>query len=77
MILGSKYVGAILNALYKQFYVCALVGVLIKRLYEMHGATIKKAPWRFIFFFVLIGQISGTVFWKREAKSSYKSFHNI
>jgi len=22
--------------------VCALVGVLIKRLYEMHGATIKK-----------------------------------
>ena len=26
---------------YKQFYVCALVGVLIKSLYEMHGATIK------------------------------------
>jgi hypothetical protein len=26
---------------YKQFYVCALVGVLIKWLYEMHGATIK------------------------------------
>jgi len=26
---------------YKQFYVCALVGVLIKCLYEMHGATIK------------------------------------
>ena len=25
----------------KQFYVCALVGVLIKCLYEMHGATIK------------------------------------
>jgi len=26
---------------YKQFYVCALVGVLIKCLYEMHGSTIK------------------------------------
>jgi len=26
---------------YKQFYVRALVGVLIKCLYEMHGATIK------------------------------------
>jgi len=25
----------------KQFYVCALVGVLIKSLYEMHGAMIK------------------------------------
>jgi hypothetical protein len=44
MILGSKHVGAILNVLmYKQFYVCALVGVLIKCLYEMHGATIKIA----------------------------------
>jgi len=27
--------------------------------------------------FVLMSQISGTVFWKRKAKSSYKSFHNI
>jgi len=27
---------------YKQFYVCALVGVLIKRLKEMHGAMMKK-----------------------------------
>ena len=26
---------------YKQFYVCASVGVLIKCLYEMHGATTK------------------------------------
>ena len=26
---------------HKQFYVCALVGVLIKCLYEMHGATMK------------------------------------
>jgi len=26
---------------YKQFYVCALVDVLIKCLYEMHGVTIK------------------------------------
>ena len=25
----------------KKFHVCALVGVLIKCLYEMHGATIK------------------------------------
>ena len=25
----------------KKFYVCALVGVLIKWLYEMHGATMK------------------------------------
>jgi len=41
MILGSKHVGSILNVLYKQFYVCALVGVLIKYLYEMHGATIN------------------------------------
>ena len=41
MILGSKHVGAILNVLYKQFYVCAIVGVLIKCLYEMHGAMIK------------------------------------
>jgi len=40
MILGSKHVGAILN--FKQFYLCALVGVLIECLYEMHGATIKK-----------------------------------
>ena len=32
---------------YKQFYVCALVGVLIECLYEMHGATIKivKVCW--------------------------------
>ena len=41
MILGSKHVGAILNVLYKQLYVCGLVGVLIKCLYELHGATIK------------------------------------
>jgi len=41
MILGSKHVGAILNVLIKKNYVCALVGVLIKCLYEMHGATIK------------------------------------
>ena len=27
----------------KQFYVCALVGVLIKCLYEMHGAMIKES----------------------------------
>jgi len=26
---------------YKQFYVCALVALLIKRLYEMQGVTIK------------------------------------
>ena len=26
---------------YEQFYVCALVGVLIKCLYEMHGATMN------------------------------------
>jgi len=30
-----------------------------------------------MYVFVLIGQISGTVFWKRKAKSSYKSFQNI
>jgi len=30
MILGSKHVGAILNVLMYKFYVCALVGVLIK-----------------------------------------------
>jgi hypothetical protein len=30
MILGSKHVGAILNVLVQIFYVCALVGVLIK-----------------------------------------------
>ena len=41
MILGSKHVGAILNVLVQKFYVCALVGVLIKWLYETHGATIK------------------------------------
>jgi len=39
MILGSKHVGAILNILMQKNYVCALVGVLIKWLYEMHGAT--------------------------------------
>jgi len=45
MILGSKHVGAILNIfLYKQLYLCALVSVLIKCLYEMHGATIKIVP---------------------------------
>jgi len=27
----------------KKFYVCALVGVLIRRFYEMHGATMKIA----------------------------------
>ena len=27
---------------YKQFYICALVGVQIKCLYEMHGAAIKR-----------------------------------
>jgi len=38
MILGTKHVGAILNVLIwkKNCYVCALVGVLIKWLYEMH-----------------------------------------
>ena len=41
VILGSKHVGAILYVLMKKFYICALVGVLIKCLYEMHGATIK------------------------------------
>ena len=41
MILRSKHVGEILNVYYKQFYVCAVVGVLIKCLYEMHCATIK------------------------------------
>ena len=35
---------------YKQFYVCALAGVLTIYLYEMHGATIKiqtqrSLPW--------------------------------
>ena len=30
MILGSKHVGAILIVLMLKFYVCALVGVLIK-----------------------------------------------
>ena len=30
MILGLKHVGAILNVLIEKFYVCALVGVLIK-----------------------------------------------
>jgi len=41
MILGSKHVGVILNVFIQKFYVCALVGVLIKWLYEMHGAMIK------------------------------------
>jgi len=44
MILGSKHVGAILNVLIKKNYVCALVCVLIKCLYEIHGATIKILP---------------------------------
>jgi len=52
MILRSKHVGAILNVLI--YYVCALVGVLIKRLYEMHGATIKmiSATYSFKFFYI-------------------------
>ena len=33
--------------LYTQFYVRALVGVLIKCLYEMQGATIKRVDKRF------------------------------
>ena len=41
MILGSEYVGAILNVLILKKYVCALVGVLIKWLYEMHVTKIK------------------------------------
>jgi len=40
MILGSKHVGAILNVLIKK-NICALVGVVIKWFYEMHGATMK------------------------------------
>ena len=43
MILELKHVGVILNVLMQKFYVCALIGVLIKWLYEVHGATIKKA----------------------------------
>jgi len=42
MILGSKHVGGILNVLMQKFYIYALVGVLIKWSYEMHGVTIKK-----------------------------------
>jgi len=30
MILGSKHVGAILNVLMQNFYICALVGEIIK-----------------------------------------------
>ena len=41
MIVASKHVAAILNILMYKFYVRALVGVLIKWLYEMHGAMIK------------------------------------
>jgi len=41
MILGLKHVGAILNVWMQKFHVYALVGVLIKWLYEMHGAMIK------------------------------------
>jgi len=36
-----------------KFYVCELVGMLIKWLYEMHGATIK------ITIKILIGSIVG------------------
>jgi len=32
----------------KKFYVRALVGVLIKRLYEMHGATVKIMKFMFV-----------------------------
>ena len=49
MILGSKHVGAILYVLTQKFYVCALVGVLIKWLYEMHGATIKTGTYSTVF----------------------------
>ena len=43
MILGSKHVRAILNVLmWKKNYVFGLVGVLIKWLYEVHGATMKN-----------------------------------
>ena len=41
MILGLKHVGAILNILMKNVSICALVGVIIKWFYEMHGATIN------------------------------------
>ena len=37
----------------KTFYVCALVGVLIKRLYEMHGAAIKIKAVRYTRIFSL------------------------
>jgi len=53
MILGWKHVGVILNVSYKKFYVCALLGALIKCLYEMHGATIK------IQFTVSVYRVSG------------------
>ena len=41
MILGSKQVGSNFKCFNIKIYVCAFVGVLIERLYEMHGAAIK------------------------------------
>jgi len=41
MILGSKHVGTTLNDLMYKLFLCALVGLIIKWSYEMHGATMK------------------------------------
>jgi len=41
MILGLKHVGAILNVLMWNFYVCASVGILSKYFDDMHGAAIR------------------------------------
>ena len=49
MIEWSKHVGAFLKVLMLTVYVCAFVGVPIKWLCEVHGATIKMIVFCFMY----------------------------
>jgi len=40
-VLGPKHDGAVLMFKFYKFYICAVVGVIIEWLDNMHGVTIK------------------------------------
>ena len=41
MVLGPKHVGAFNVSMYK-FYICAVFGIIIEKLNNMHSVTTKK-----------------------------------
>jgi len=41
MVLGPKHVGTFLMCKFYKFYVCAVVGIVIERLDNMHDVTTK------------------------------------